>query len=294
VSEFSFRNAPRVGTPGFTRGVEVNLAERVRRACLRAGWHRTAELGDDLAVLRRAADRRYADGRVYEGRRKGWVWEGDLPDPPAAVAVTVDGVPVAAGFAVDWENGRVIFDAPLPAAAAVRARHTFRGVQVGDSAAPWAVRLDADSLAPAADPRAGGPGGDLSVPPDRRLQYPAVAVRPLYQFAADPYEQGGTALLVTQRFELLCLADDPAELAWLHDALVREKDRPLPAFNYRTAPPPYAADGSLAPAALHFEQLCAQHPWRGLRVADARSPAHGAHGGVGWVSVILTIQGQDA
>lgn len=104
--------------------------------------------GRDISEMINVADPSYADGRVWQSAFKEWVHEsGIIPTQPTvttpmvASGVTVDGVfypkdPSAPGFnpafshALDYRNGRVIFDTPLSLASAVQGEFSYKEITV--------------------------------------------------------------------------------------------------------------------------------------------------------------------
>lgn len=104
--------------------------------------------GRDISEMISTADPSYADGRVWQSAFKEWVHEsGIIPTEPTqapplvASGVTVDGVfypkdPAAVGFnpafshALDYRNGRVIFDIPIVLTSAVQGEFSYKEITV--------------------------------------------------------------------------------------------------------------------------------------------------------------------
>ena len=104
--------------------------------------------GRDISEMISVNDPSYADGRVWQSAFKEWVHEsGIMPTEPAVTAplvasgVTVDGVfypkdPAAPGFnpafshALDYRNGRVIFDTPVALVSAVQGEFSYKEITV--------------------------------------------------------------------------------------------------------------------------------------------------------------------
>ncbi len=104
--------------------------------------------GRDISEMIDTPDLSYADGRVWQSAFKEWVHEsgiiptdGSVTPPLVASGVTVDGVfypkdPAAAGFnpafshALDYRNGRVIFDTPIVLSSAVQGEFSYKEITV--------------------------------------------------------------------------------------------------------------------------------------------------------------------
>ncbi len=104
--------------------------------------------GRDISEMISSSDFSYADGRVWQSAFKEWVHEsGIIPTeatqtpPLVASGVTVDGVfypkdPGAPGFnpafshALDYRNGRVIFDTPIALVSAVQGEFSYKEITV--------------------------------------------------------------------------------------------------------------------------------------------------------------------
>lgn len=275
---FLFRVGRQAGHLSPTRTLSLAVVEFVRWACLEAGWVRRVGINDagvPAGSLSPSVLDRVGTTLSWAGRRRDWVWEGGLLTQPtldASVTVTVDGAVAApSAYTVDYPRGVVTFkEAFATAPAVVKASHLRRLVQVADVDVPWVHKLDKYSLADD-DDRRGGPGGDLSVDPSRRVQMPAVGVFPAFGFGWAPHELGSGALRATFPVDLVVATETPWERAWLHDALVLQVGGELPTFDPNAAPPPLDAGGTPVAGALSYPALCSQYPWRPTHIVDASS-----------------------
>lgn len=106
----------------------------------------------DISQMISSPDPSYSDGRVWQSAFKEWVHESGIIPTEAAVTaplvasgVTVDGIfypkdSSAPGFspafshAIDYRNGRVIFDTPISLASAVQGEFSYKEITVALSA----------------------------------------------------------------------------------------------------------------------------------------------------------------
>jgi hypothetical protein len=99
--------------------------------------------GDDENILKPISDRRYEDGRVWNGAGREWVWENVIPvvsgiTPPFRVSGVIinddffdNNITGMFAHHVDYLNGRIIFDSPQDPTATVKAEYVRRNIFVG-------------------------------------------------------------------------------------------------------------------------------------------------------------------
>jgi hypothetical protein len=152
---------------------------------------------------------------------------------------------------VDYPNGRVVFDAPVPQTGVVQCEYSYRLFQLYTADAPWWQQLQTDSFR-ADDPQFLQVGsGAWDVLAQNRVQLPAVVVEAVPRRPRG-YEVGGGET-VQQDVLFHVLAEDRFHYKWLHDALtpvaeaaprVRQEPpahRPTPSRSTPTAPQPPAS-----------------------------------------------------
>lgn len=81
-------------------------------------------------------DPNYTSGKVWKGHRGNWVWE-DINGPISISGVYVNNS-LTTNYAIDHENGRIIFDSPIPASSVVNLNHSQKWVKVIPAkGVPW-------------------------------------------------------------------------------------------------------------------------------------------------------------
>jgi len=163
-------------------------------------------------TLRVVNDDAYADGQVWEGVRKDWVWEtgvefdddGDNPDPIQITGVVVDGIGYTSddatyGWHINYPLGRVVFDSAIATNSTVQVEHSYRYVQVykADSV-PWFREFQFASLKPNDNYFQQIGSGNWVVGGNHRIQLPTIVIEAVSRGDTRPYELGNGALVIEQ------------------------------------------------------------------------------------------------
>lgn len=283
-----------VGQPLLSDNLEANFWTYLNWAFLGIGNFFNVQIprspgayGGNLYQLGPASDRNYADGQVWQGARKDWVWETgvDYPTQP----IRVSGVFVDGGFhpatgvgpyahRVDYPNGRVVFDAPIPTSSVVTCEHSPRWYQFYTADAAWWQQIQTDSFR-VDDPQFAHAGsGAWDVLGANRIQLPAVVVEAVPNVSRAPLELGSHAAVVRQEVRFHVLGEDRAQMKFAHDAIVSQQEKVLRSFDkdkmYAQDAYPLDADGSPKPSGLMYPDLVADaspYLWRQVRIKDTKS-----------------------
>lgn len=162
----------------------------------------TDHYGNNPAQLRMVGsseDPRYANGRVWEGRRIDWVWEsgvgysGTQPISISGVVVnsTFYASDVTGAYAhyVDYPNGRVIFDSAIATSSTVKCNHSARYVHITTADADWFKRILTNSHLDQGFNISGS--GERTLIGDSRVQLPAIVVEAVPNRSFEPLQLGG-------------------------------------------------------------------------------------------------------
>lgn len=264
--------------------------------------------GGDEGRLRPVSDPNYDDGRVWEAFRKDWVWETGVgwPRQPVRVSgVYVDGDfrPLSStgqyAHAIDYPNGRVIFDSPVSRSGEVRCEYSYRLFQLYTADTDWWGQLQARSFR-VDDPQFLQWGsGSWDVLAENRVQLPAVVVEAVPNVHSRVgYEIGSAAQTVQQDVLFHVIAEDRFYLKWLHDALTNQDQKRLVAFdkNRLLSDGAFPLDwrGSPAPSGLMYPDLVRPsseggYGWRQLRIENASSTDQPDVAGLHYCTVRLRV-----
>ena len=202
--------------------------------------------GSDFSRLRPADDEYYPSGQVWEGFRGNWVWQSGLapsgldapvvgtdPNNPGISGVYVDNVfnPVtSSGYHVDYFNGRVTFDSPIPVDSVVQAEYSYKYINVVyANNVPWMRQIQMDTQQPNAE-FLDVNKGEWNIPPEARLQLPAIAIEIVPKKVFKGYQLGGGQWVYTDVL-FHCIAEDEYTRNKLVDIVSMQNDKVIYAFD---------------------------------------------------------------
>ncbi len=151
--------------------------------------------------LRNSDDPSYETGQSWEGFRNDWVWESGFKHenikPIHVSGVWVDGffyLPNDTTYShfVDYPNGRIVFDYPIPSTKKVEANFSHRTVGVSLASEKFIQELmynsyDIEDL----DTYLMSASGSRDQLGERRLQLPVVAIELVQGKKSQPFQLGG-------------------------------------------------------------------------------------------------------
>jgi hypothetical protein len=197
----SFKNVTFLGQSSPQEIVRDNVIAFVDWSLLTIGAYINVNIpssghyGGDTHVLRSVADPRFTSGRVKEMYHKNLVWEsgtGYTPEPIPISGVYVNGVLTTSGFYIDYPNGRVVFDNPIPANSSIQAAYSHKYVSVVRAEdVPFfregvtrSFRIDSSNYSTNS--------GIYSELTQKRIELPCIAIETVKNITSEPYELGGT------------------------------------------------------------------------------------------------------
>lgn len=233
--------------------------------------------GHDYSRLRLSSNDAYTSGRVWEGFRKNWVWQSGIsgvgmapaivgvnPNFPGLSGVYVNdvlepssGVGQYSHF-IDYFNGRVIFDSPIPTGSKVQAEFSYKYINVVyANNAPWFREIQKNTTEPTAN-FLGVSQGSWDVPPETRLQLPAIAVEVVPMRKFEGYQLGGGQWVYSDVL-FHCIAEDEYTRNQLIDMVSNQNDKTIYLFDNNTIDQsgafPLDNNGTPVPSALLYPDL---------------------------------------
>jgi hypothetical protein len=164
--------------------------------------------GGDRATLRPAIDPNYTNGQVWQGFRENWVWETGVssstqPNRVSGVYVnnnfiaysynSSSGYYVGAGptgYTINFTEGRVIFNNPIPTTSTVKLNYAYKWVKVDRSEGTSFFRqIQANDFRVDSNFLYGS--GDWIQLGQTRIQIPAIFVEVVPNRSYQPYQLGG-------------------------------------------------------------------------------------------------------
>jgi hypothetical protein len=199
--------------------------------------------GQDMSRLRLSSNDSYASGQVWEGFRSNWVWQsgvsgvnmpkpivGTNPDFPGISGVYVNGQfqPTSGvgqyAHYVDYFNGRVVFNSPIPTGSVVQAEYSYKYINVVyANNVPWLREVQQNTDQPTSNFYNTSTGA-WDIPPEARLQLPAIAfeIVPVRRFKG--YQLGGGQWVYTDVIAH-CIAEDEQTRNMLVDIISLQNDK---------------------------------------------------------------------
>lgn len=267
-----------------------NLQSWMEWAFLTKGGYTNIDRAQDalFSRLRPVTDPNYSTGQVWEGPRKGWVWEsgtGRTPEPIAVSGIEINGTfhffsasyPNAenkVGGYIDYPNGRVILHSGISATAVVKASYSFRWVNVYKGSDVDIIKtIQYRSYQADSSNYLSSASGDWSTSPETRVQLPAIIIEKAGG-SRDPYALGGGHYY---RNNYIChvLAENESTASRIGFILGEQEEKSIKGYDTNkiaaSSAFPLNLDGSMKSGAVTFEQLVELYPFKQIDIIDANT-----------------------
>jgi len=204
----------------------------------------------DYSQLRMSPDDNYASGQVWAGFRSNWVWQSGIvgingnPNPivgtdnahPGISGVYVNGAfkPITStgtyAHHVDYFNGQIIFNNPIPTGSIVQAEFSYKWINVHyANNVPWLKQLQTVTSEPTSSFFQTN-GGAWELPPNARVQLPFIAIEVVPRRHFRGFQLGGGQWVYTDVL-FHCFAETQDERNKLLDIVSFQNDRELYLFD---------------------------------------------------------------
>jgi len=245
--------------------------------------------GHDYSKLRLSSNDQYYEGQVWEGFRKNWVWQsgvdyspsplvGDDNENPGISGIYIDNTfypNTTTGqyaYSIDHFNGRIIFDQPIPTTSVVQVEHSYKWINVVyANSVPWLREVQYSTEEPTSN-FYNRDKGSWNIPPESRLQLPAIAVELVANRTFKPYQLGGGQWVYTDVI-FHCIAEDEITRNKLLDIVSLQSDKTIDLFdsNKINENNDYPLDyrGVPVPSALRYPDLVGRYAGGKLRLTNA-------------------------
>lgn len=203
--------------------------------------------GQDYSRLRLSSNDNYQTGKVWEGFRKNWVWQSGVSYSPSPIVGTNNAKPGISGVYindafypsttsgtyshyVDYINGRVIFNNAIPSGSKVQVEHSYKWINVTyANAVPWLNEVQVKTLEPG-NTFLQKDKGTFNIPPEARLQLPAIAIELVPSRTFKGYQLGGGQWVYTDVL-FHCIAEDEYTRNKLVDIVSLQSDKNILLFD---------------------------------------------------------------
>lgn len=247
----------------------------------------TGPNGQDYSRLRVSSNDQYASGQVWEGFRSNWVWQSGLSPVdhyPPNVGNDINnqgisGVYINGNFEpssgvgtyshhVDYFNGTVVFDNPIPTGSTVQAEYSYKYINVVyANNVPWLREVQKRTTQPTTN-FLGVNEGSWDMPPESRLQLPAIAVEIVPQTRFKGFQLGG-GQMVYKDVIFHCIAEDEYTRNQMIDIISSQNDKNIYVADSNMMDEsgvfPLDQNGTPVPSALQYPELIDDYS-RGARI----------------------------
>ena len=174
---------------------------------------------------------------------------------------------------VDYYNGRVVFDTPLPTGTKVQAEHSYKYINVVyASSLPWLREIQYRSLE--LDNSVNSPNI-----PEFRVQLPAIAIEVVPRRVMGGFEMGSLSQIVDTDVLFHCVAEDEVTRNQMLDIVSFQNDTIFGMFDSNAiisnGALPIDYRGSPNPDALRYPELVENYPKGGSDVMIKNSIVQG-------------------
>lgn len=227
--------------------IQDNIVEFLDWALLQKGNYQNVTLAEmspnsqDYSRLKISSNPNYPSGMAWEGFRQNWVWQSGVAYSPTPIVSNNNAIPGISGVyvnntfypsttsgtyahKVDYYNGRVIFNAPIPTGSKVQAEYSYKYINIiYANSLPWLREIEYRTLMPNSEQ-------SFRLPAENRVQLPAIAVEIVPKRTMRGYQLGGGQYVDTDVL-FHCLAEDEFTRNKLVDIISLQNDKTIRAFN---------------------------------------------------------------
>lgn len=219
------------------------------------------------------SDPSYADGIVWQGIRKDWVWESGISyqntSPITINNITINNVVINKNnnFYINYPLGRVIFNSPKALSSNINLEYSYRYVQVHRSSEnSWFNSLQFSSFNTSNNDIKLNDDGDWSIGSHQRIQMPCIIIEPIARSRSRPYEIGNDILWLEQDLAFYVLAENKNDRNKLLDILRLQQDITLQLFDTNILAQndnyPLDYNGNVKNNALMYPDIISTYAWR--------------------------------
>jgi hypothetical protein len=203
--------------------------------------------GQDYSRLRPIEEPRFQNGQAWEGFRNNWVWQTGVSYSPSPITTDNGGYPGISGVYVDdtlyahdttgtyahhvdYFNGRIVFDNPIPTGSKVQAEYSYKWINVSYACnLPWIRQIQQNSNQPDTN-FVDGKDSDVQIPAESKIQLPTIAIEVVPSRRFKGYQLGGGQYVYTDVL-FHCIAEDELTRNSLVDIVSLQNDKTVHLFN---------------------------------------------------------------
>ena len=256
ISNFNLKGVDHIFDATLNNELQDNIIEFLDWNLMNKGNYFNVTKGElspsnsDYSLLRLSSAPHYSPGQAWDGFRKNWIWQSGISASPTPLVGSNNAYPGVSGVyvndvfqpssgvgtyahTVDYFNGRVVFDNPIPTGSKVQVEHSYKYVNIiYANNVPWLREvqyrtLDVPSSFSLKDK------GEFEIPSEMRIQLPAIAVEVVPRRAFKGYQLGGGKYVYTDVL-FHCIAEDSYTRNSLLDIVTFQEGKTIYLFNSNT------------------------------------------------------------
>jgi len=252
----------------------------------------TSPNGSDMSKLRMSSNDSYASGQVWEGFRSNWVWQSgvsgvglsppilgyDVNNPGMSGIYVNDTFQPSSGVGtyshfIDYFNGRVVFDNPIPTGSTVQAEFSYKYINVVyANNVPWLREIQTKTQQPISEFYDQSQGA-WDIPPEGRLQLPAIAFEVVPNRKFKGYQLGGGQWVYTDVLAH-CIAEDEQTRNMLVDIISLQNDKTVYTIDSEALSDndayPLNQNGTPNPSALIYPEIIQNYYKNSFRMINTK------------------------
>jgi hypothetical protein len=254
MAQFDLKGFDSVFDTTLNNELQDNVVEFLDWALLQKGNYFNVTLGEtspngyDYSQLKLASSNsNYTAGTAWEGFRENWIWQsgitysptplvGDNNNKPGISGVYVDSAfyptTTVGDYAhrVDYLNGRIVFDSPIPTGSLVQAEFSYKWINViYANGVPWLRDIQYRTY----DQTTGfhlADKGEWDQPAEFRIQLPAIAIEVVPRRVMKGWQLGGGQWVDTDVL-FHCIAEDETTRNKMVDIISFQNDKTIYKFD---------------------------------------------------------------
>lgn len=231
------------------------------------------------STLLAVSEESYDDGQVWQGIRKDWVWEQNLsfngtsPTVISGIYVNDNYLAKDDSYFIDYTNGRVVFEEPIPQTSSVKLNYSYRNVQTyRASDSPWFSAIQYNTFETNSPDITRTEDGSWNISGNHRIQLPAIVIESLPRSRSRGYELGNDNLLIEQDVAFYVLAENKNDRNKLLDILRLQQDLHLYLYNTNSLAKddryPLDHHGDVKNNPLMYPDIVDAYKWRTCWIKD--------------------------
>jgi hypothetical protein len=274
--------------------IQDNVVEFLDWGLLEKGNYFNVKLGEldsnnrDISRLHTSNNEHFAPGKAWESFYTNWVWQSGINYIPAPIIGNNNTIPGISGVyinnifypssttgqyshKVDYFNGRIIFNSPIPTGSKVQAEYSYKYISViYANSVPWLREIENRSILENKQIQ-------NALPSEMTIRLPAIAVEMAAKRTMKGFQLGGGQYVDTDIL-FHCIAEDDITRNTLTDIISYQNDRSITIFNTEAMANdnsfPINIYGYPVSGALTYPQIVSKYPGysmflKNLNVQDA-------------------------